>query len=779
MPLISPTLYKGVKYIRIHQKDLDGLSLGDSFTFADSLTVGHSNNVYVYTIKSIAPDPNNPSVFYLEVTTTRTAAPANTSAAKVIYEPFLVQDITYNEYNAVLNNAVSSELSLTHYEVDRSQVSATPNNIDAILGGYAASAELGLDLYNDTGLSNARYNGTRLGPRVGQDRTLDVTVPYFATFDSIKQTSDIGGVYQLNIPYVVDADGNQLPTTDVKTLYYDMPSIFTQETLADTAVRFSELSPVNEQRTQRRFTDRFEIFKGGQDVTTLAVSTSGSLNLKGDTVTVRSGSFFQTIVFGEDVGVGDYRADATFSGSDGGRTQVTKNTEKVVDYRETFDPFNRYSQGEYILNGEAECDLSFNSTILLSYDRDGTGWKKDMKTIVRMEVAPTGTNNWSTIKEIVIPRYWNRYEVSEADVPEDVFHIGHRVIDGITGIYLAVNLKSGYIPFGDQKLRTVVRFETSGNDDCFINNKFEFLDKNGNPLQVGAAVSAAGLLTGAGILGGAALAGVSFGLSSTGIALAVLAGPVGAAAIGAAAIGGITIGGLLKLRNLFGKIKYQDFGINQNYVNVKFKEGLPTLYTEFKASQEIPPQATVSMAAAPFSRSLGGPLSTDLAAVNINYGSQGNPWIALSPSLQLAEGAVQSLTDHEPLGFKDFIEPFRLQVGDQIKFEGNENKVHTIVEIVPRSNSLPSTYRGSAFTMYKVEPPIPGKTWVKNFQVRRFIQDPTSVLVRGNDDRNTTNKLYFTSSSLKGTITPEYMSPTLEENFADYKQQLIAKGIIS
>lgn len=778
MPL-NLNLYTGIKFIRIHKKDLNGLGLGDSFSFAEDLSVIHSNGTYVYTIQSMTKDPNNPSVYYLEVRTTKSTAPANTSNAITVFSPNIAQDVDYNEYNAILNNAVSSELSTTHYQVDRNTVQALPNNLDAILNGSAQRAEVSPQITSATGMVNARYSGTGLGPRVGEDRTLDVTVPYFATFDSIKQTSDIGGVYQLNIPYVVDADGNQLPTTDVKTLYYDMPSIFTQETLADTAVRFSELSSVNEQRTQRRFTDRFEIFKGGQDVTTLAVSTSGSLNSKGDTVTVRSGSFFQTIVFGEDVGVGDYRADATFSGSDGGRTQVTKNTEKVVDYRETFDPFNRYSQGEYTLNGEAECDLSFNSTILLSYDRDGTGWKKDMKTIVRMEVSGDGGSTWNTIKQITIPRYWNRYEVSEADVPEDVFHIGHRVIDGITGIYLAVNLKSGYIPFGDQKLRTVVRFETSGNDDCFINNKFEFLDKNGNPLQVGAAVSAAGLLTGAGILGGAALAGVSFGLSSTGIALAVLAGPVGAAAIGAAAIGGVTIGGLLKLRNLFGKIKYQDFGINQNYVNVKFKEGLPTLYTEFKASQEIPPQATVSMAAAPFSRSLGGPLSTDLAAVNINYGSQGNPWIALSPSLQLAEGAVQSLTDHEPLGFKDFIEPFRLQVGDQIKFEGNENKVHTIVEIVPRSNSLPPTYRGSLYTLYKVHPPIAGKTWVKNFQVRRFIQDPTSVLVKGNEDRNITNKLYFTSSSLKGTITPQYLSPTLEENFADYKQQLIAKGIIS
>lgn len=771
----SFNLYTGVKYIRIHKNDLNGLGLGDSFSFAEDLTVMHSNATYIYTIKSISKDPNNPSVYYLEVTTTRSAAPANTSNAITVFSPYIAQDITYNEYNAVLNNAVSSELSNIHYQVDRNVVQALPTNLDAILNGNAQFAEVSPQITSATGMVNARYKGTGLGPRVGQDRTLDVTVPYFATFDSIRQTSDIGGVYQLNIPYIVDADGNQLPTTDTKTLYYDMPSIFTQETLADTAVRFSELSPVNEQRTQRRFTDRFEIFKGGQDVTTLAVSTSGSLNSKGDTVTVKSGSFFQTIVFGEDVGVGDYRVEATFSGSDGGRTQVTKNIEVVVDYRETFDPYSRYSLGEYTLNGEAECDLNFNSTILLSYDRDGTGWKSDMKTYVRLEISGDGGATWNTLKQIVIPRYWNRYKINEADVPADVVHIGHRVIDGITGIYLAVNLISGFIPFGNQKLRTVVRFETSGNDDCFVNNKFEFLDNNGNPFKTSAGALGGAAAGVAGGLGIALATGVSFTLSTTGAALAVLAGPV----IAGAAIGAATIGGILALRNLYGKISYQDFGINRNYVNVKFKEGIPTLYTEFRADQEIAPAATVSMAASPFSRSLGGPLSTDLNPQSINYGSQGNPWFVLSESLKLAEGAVQSLTDHEPLGFKDFTEPFRLRVGDQIKFEGNENKVHTIVEIVPQSNSLPPTYRGSLYTMYKVLPPIPGKTWVKNFQIRRFIQDPTSVLIRGNEDISITNKLYFTSSSLKGTITPQYLSPTLEENFADYKQQLIAKGIIS
>lgn len=778
MPLIPPTLYKGVKYIRIHQKDLDGLSLGNSFTFADSLTVGHSNNTYVYTIKSIAPDPNNPSVFYLEVTTTRTAAPTDTSGAKVIYEPFLVQDITYNEYNAVLNNAVSSELSLTHYQVDRSLVSATPNNIDAILGGYAAPAELGLDLYNDTGLSNARYNGTRLGANTFNKPTLETKIPFFATFDSIRQTSDIGGMYQYSIPYVVNSDGETLPTTDTQTLFYDMPYIFTQEKSANSWVRFSELSPVSEQRQQRKFTDTFEIYKGGADVRTLATSTSGSINSIGDTLTVKSGSFFNDIFFGEDTGVGVYKVEATLSGSEeeGSRTKVTKNTEYVVDYFETNDPQNLFSNNTYSLGvGEiAECDLRFNSTVLLAYDRDGTGWKKDIQTNVRLERSTNGGSNWSTVKEIIIPRFWNRYDINASQIPANVTLVGYRKIDGITGVYLAVNLDSNFISFGgsnSHQMRTVVEYQTSGNDDCFVHSKFEMLDGNGVRFLNGLGAGALGI-------GGGAAAGLG-ALSITGTALSLLAAPV----IVGAGVGAIGIIGALAYRSALGQIKYKDTGINQKYVRIIFNEALTNLtsvlYSEFKVAQEIEPDATVNLTAPPFSRSLGGPDSTDLTPNDIHYGTAGNPWLALSPGLLAARGKVQSSTEHLPLGFKDFIDPLNFQVGDQIKFEGNEKKVHTILEIVPKQAGLPATVRGHYFTMLRVHPPVPGDTWVKNFQVRRFFQDPTKVILVNPQEQLASNKLQFTSSSLKGTLVPQPLTDSLEENFADYKQQVFAKGIIS
>lgn len=796
---MPPQLYKGITYIRIHKRDLNNESLGDGIVFADTLTVQHSNGAYVYTIESIIQDPVNTDAYLLKVKADKSSAPANTVSALVVYEPDLIQDVTYDEYNAILNNAMSSGVSPIHYQVDRELVQPLPSNLDAIISGDAALAEVSNQLTSATGFVNGRYNGSRLKGLVvnkyvtndisyGNNPVIESKTPYFGTFDLIRQTSDIGGVYQFNIPYVVNAQGDNLPTIDTKYLYNDMPLIFTEKQLVNSSVRFSELSPAREQRQQRKFTDTFQIFKGGVDVRTLAVSTSGSINSKGDTLTIRSGSFFPTLYFGEDTGVGNYTVEAINSGSDQYRTQVTKNTDHIVQYNQTYDPENRFNDvtSVYSLSPgeEAECDLQFNSTVLLAYDRDGFSWKPDMKTIVSQEISTDGGSNWSAIKEIVIPRFWTRGEVNEDQIPNNVYLLGYRKIDGISGIYLAVNLISGFRPFGgtnSHQVRTKVRYETSGNDDCFVHTKFEFTDANGIRLVNGLA-GAAGL--GVGAVAGAAGQAIAIGglgaLSATGTALALLTAPV---LIGAGAVA-LTIGGILAFRNQYGRIKYKDTGINQNYVNVIIKEGLdPVYYSEFKVAQEIQPDATITLTAPPFSRSLGGPTS-ETASLGvphgpIHYGSQGNPWLALSPEFKDARNKIQSSTDHEPLGFKDFTVPLTFQVGDQLKFEGNESKVHTIVEVVPQRADLPDNLKGNYLTMLKVDPPVPGATWVKNFQLRRFVQDPTKVLVKSNEEALSPNKILFTSSSLKGTLVPEYITDDLVNNFADYKQQLIAKGIIS
>jgi hypothetical protein len=578
MPITPPTLYKGVKYIRIHKNDLNGLTLGSSFTFAEDLTVVHGNGTYIYTIQSITKDPNNPSVYYLQVTTTKSAAPTNTTSALTTFSPSTVQDIDYNEYNAIINNAVSSELSNIHYQVDREVVQPLPSNLDAILNGSAQPAEVSPQITSATGMVNARYNGSRLGENFNNRPTLETKIPFFATFDSIRQTSDIGGMYQYNIPYVINSDGDTLPTTDTQTLFYDMPYIFTQEKSANSTTRFSELSPVSEQRQQRKFTDTFEVYKGGADIRTLATSTSGSINSIGNTLTVKSGSFFNDIFFGEDTGVGIYKVEATLSGSEeeGSRTQITKNTEYTVEYEETEDTQNLFLDNVYSLGvGEiAECDLNFNSVVLLAYDRQGTGWKTDIQTNVRLEKSTDGGTTWNTVKEIIIPRFWNRYDINASQIPANVTLVGYRKIDGITGVYLAVNVDSGFISFGgsssSHQMRTVVEYQTSGNDRCYAHSKFEFLDGNGMRISRTLSVGLNSTI-----------------LSTTGAALAALSAPV----ILGAAVGGLAITAALTYRSALGQIKYKDTGINQKYVRIIFNEALtnlsPVLYRFLKKLNPI------------------------------------------------------------------------------------------------------------------------------------------------------------------------------------------------
>lgn len=68
---------------------------------------------------------------------------------------------TYNEYNAILGNSENIRTSNFVYDVDRKSSQIVPANIQAILEDSATPAMFQDSNYTDTGLVNARYNGTK------------------------------------------------------------------------------------------------------------------------------------------------------------------------------------------------------------------------------------------------------------------------------------------------------------------------------------------------------------------------------------------------------------------------------------------------------------------------------------------------------------------------------------------------------------------------------------------------------------------------------------------
>lgn len=68
---------------------------------------------------------------------------------------------TYNMYNAILGNTEDIRGSMYIYDVDRNSSQLQPSNIQAILSSSATFAKFQDSNYSDTGLVNARYEGTK------------------------------------------------------------------------------------------------------------------------------------------------------------------------------------------------------------------------------------------------------------------------------------------------------------------------------------------------------------------------------------------------------------------------------------------------------------------------------------------------------------------------------------------------------------------------------------------------------------------------------------------
>ena len=81
---------------------------------------------------------------------------------QIYFSPFILPiPFTYNDYNAILNNTDSSRETPFIFDVDRTNDQIVPLNIENILSGNGTPAKFAESNHTDTGLTNARYNGTK------------------------------------------------------------------------------------------------------------------------------------------------------------------------------------------------------------------------------------------------------------------------------------------------------------------------------------------------------------------------------------------------------------------------------------------------------------------------------------------------------------------------------------------------------------------------------------------------------------------------------------------
>jgi hypothetical protein len=105
--------------------------------------------------------------------------------------------------------------------------------------------------------------------------------------------------------------------------------------------------------------------------------------------------------------------------------------------------------------------------------------------------------------------------------------------------------------------------------------------------------------------------------------------------------------------------------------------------------------------------------------------------------------------------------PFTLQQYDQIRFEGNENKIYTIMSV---SNDGTNVY-------ITLDKPIPANsTNINYFSIRRLVDDAGFIMIDNNPQQQTGRAPSF--------IIPKYASPTLKNNLNNIIQNLYQKNLL-
>ena len=128
-----------------------------------------------------------------------------------------------------------------------------------------------------------------------------------------------------------------------------------------------------------------------------------------------------------------------------------------------------------------------------------------------------------------------------------------------------------------------------------------------------------------------------------------------------------------------------------------------------------------------------------------------------STALSNAYGLVQT---PEAEGYPSCSLPFTVEVGDEIRFRNSELYTHKVIDVIKPDEvatltSLSGVTRAvSGSLLLKIDPPLlnslTGSEHVNSFLLRRYVEDPKSVILRGTVPGSATGA---------GILTPEYMTP--------------------
>lgn len=205
---------------------------------ADSITLVHSSGTIVYPILSRV---EYSTFYWYTLDMPYDVSGSNTTNATTILIPYHTQNFKESDYNATINNAINNVESSYRMKADYSG-DLLPANISAIAGGFAEKAQVQNFLEGSTGLASSRYTGQQLRAAMENEYTAgDISYgatpivanpqTYAAYFDWVGGTSpELIGHVAAHISYLIDQEGNIIPTTASDIELYNIEQTFSDGT---------------------------------------------------------------------------------------------------------------------------------------------------------------------------------------------------------------------------------------------------------------------------------------------------------------------------------------------------------------------------------------------------------------------------------------------------------------------------------------------------------------------------------------------------------------------
>jgi hypothetical protein len=151
---------------------------------------------------------------------------------------------------------------------------------------------------------------------------------------------------------------------------------------------------------------------------------------------------------------------------------------------------------------------------------------------------------------------------------------------------------------------------------------------------------------------------------------------------------------------------------------------------------------------------------TNITAPFWTTGSSANILLASTASDGLNNYYSQRQENIERSGFNPIVEDFELKTNDEIRFEGLENLAFVI-------NNVTSSATGQL--ILNLDRNIPNGTNLNFFLVRRYIEDPSSIILEVNKPAG---------ASSGGVLKPQYISSDLTNNLDSIIQNLKNQNLI-